>query len=161
MCQDHFDPSCYVYKRKQQCLAKNSIPTIFLRETAEGLEKIVLTFDQDIQHYVEEDTLLNPAFDKEKCERELLEKRRRKLSEINNLCRFCFENQEEGVAITRMKDYGISPNDMLTLIGINTEFNDVFSKNVCEECFQQIVSLDGYRNDTIPSDTILQNYSQS
>lgn len=147
VCQDHFDPSCYVYKKKQQCLAKDSIPTIFYRETQEGIEKIVLTFDNDVMHYVEEDTLLNPAFDKEKCERELVEKRQRKLNEIGRLCRFCFEIQEEGkcVAISRMKDYGISPNDMLTLVGINTEFNDIFSKSVCEECFQQIVSLDGYR----------------
>lgn len=147
MCQDHFDPSCYVVKKKQQCLAKNSIPTIFNRQTPEGFERIVLTFDNFVLHYVEEDTLLNPVFDKEKREQELIEKRERKLKEIRRLCRFCFEVQEDEklVDVNKMKDYAISPNEMLKVIGIDTQFGKTFSSVVCEECFQHIITIDGFR----------------
>lgn len=148
ICEEHFDPSCFIYKKKQQCLAKFTVPTIFYRQTPDCIEKIVLTFDRDVLHYVEEDTLLNPAFDKEKREKELVEKRDRKLKEIGKLCRFCFDHDQDEnklVPIAKLKDYAIQPADMLALVGIDTQFNDVFSRSTCEDCFQQIVTFDGYR----------------
>ena len=147
VCQDHFDPSCFVVKKKQICLAKNTIPTIFYRSTPEGeFEKYVLTFDRDVMHYVEEDTLLNPVYDKEKHEVELLSKKQRKIEEIGKLCRFCLEDRDEKlIEISKLKDYSISPSEVLALVGLNPKHNDLFSKRACEECFQQIFVFDGYR----------------
>lgn len=147
MCQDHFDPSCFVVKKKQVCLAKSTIPTIFYRTTSEGEERIMLTFDHDVMHYVEEDTLLNPVYDREKHESELMAKKDRKLAEIGKLCRFCLEDNTEDnlLTISKLKDYSINPNEVMTLVGLNPQYNDLFSKNACEECFQQIFVFDGYR----------------
>mgnify|MGYP002655259480 CR=1 FL=1 len=148
ICQDHFDSTCIVVKKKQVCLAKNSVPTIFSRTTVEGsAEKIVLTFDRDVQHYVEEDTQLNPVYDKEKHTADLLALREQKLKEMAKLCRFCLEDRGEQklIAINKLKEYAISPQEMMTLIGINVKYNEIFSRNACEECFQQIFVFDGYR----------------
>jgi THAP domain/Zinc-finger associated domain (zf-AD) len=149
ICEDHFDPSCFVFKKKQICLAKDTIPTIFYRTTPEGeSEKIVLTFDRDIMHYVEEDTLLNLVFDKEKREEELIAKRDRKIEEIRKLCRFCLEdrNEESLVEISKLREYSISPTEMMPhTASASTQYHEVFSKSACEECFQQIIVFDGYR----------------
>lgn len=147
MCQDHFDPSCFVVKKKQICLAKNTVPTIFYRSTSEGDEKIVLTFDHDVMHYVEEDTLLFPVYDREKHEKELLAKKERKLNEVAKLCRFCLEDREEEslLAVNKLRDYSINPSDVMILVGLNAQYNELFSKNACEECFQHIFVFDGYR----------------
>ena len=147
ICQDHFDGSCFVIKKKQVCLAKGTIPTIFYRNTAEGEEKIVLTFDHDVLHYAEEDTLLNPVYDKDKHERDLLEKRDEKLKLMRKLCRFCLEDtcEEKLISISKLKDYSINPSDIITIFGLQTEFEEMFSKNACEDCFQQIFVFDGYR----------------
>jgi THAP domain/Zinc-finger associated domain (zf-AD) len=148
ICEDHFDPSCFVFKKKQICLAKDTIPTIFNRMTPEGeSEKIVLTFDRDIMHYVEEDTLLNPVYDKEKREEELIAKRDRKIEEIGKLCRFCLEDRSEEnlIEISKLKDYSIKPTEVMSLVGLSTQYSELFSNNACEECFQQIFVFDGYR----------------
>jgi hypothetical protein len=147
MCQDHFDPSCFVAKKKQVTLAKNTVPTIFYRSSPEGEEKIVLTFDQDVMHYIEADTLLNPVYDREKREEELLTKRKRKLDKFGRLCRFCLEDrdQEKLMTISKLKDYSINPNEVMALIGIDPKYNDLFGKSACEDCFQQIFVFDGYR----------------
>lgn len=148
ICEDHFDSVCFVFKKKQICLAKDTIPTIFYRTTPEGeTEKIVLTFDRDIMHYIEEDTLLNPVYDKEKREEELIAKRERKIEEIGKLCRFCLEDRSEEnlIEISKLKDYSIRPAEVMSLVGLNIQYNELFSKNACEECFQQIFVFDGYR----------------
>lgn len=75
ICHEHFDPSCYDVKAKQMRIKTGSIPTIFYRSR----EKIILTFDRDLMHYVEEETLLNPVYDREKREMELIAKRERKV----------------------------------------------------------------------------------
>ena len=146
VCQDHFDPSCFVVKKKQICLAKNTIPTIFYRSTQEGeIEKYVLTFDRDVMHYVEEDTLLNPIYDKEKREEELIVKRDQKIEVIGKLCRFCLEDRgdEDLIEINKLLKYSINPSEVMPHILI-TNF-EIFNKKACEECFQHIILFDGYR----------------
>ena len=146
ICEDHFDPSCFVFKKKQICLAKNTIPTIFYRTTPEGeTERILLTFDRDVMHYIEEDTLLNPIFDKEKREEELIEKRDQKIKEIEKLCRFCLEDRgdEDLIEINKLLKYSINPSEVMPHILISNI--EIFNKKACEECFQQIIVFDGYR----------------
>jgi THAP domain/Zinc-finger associated domain (zf-AD) len=148
ICEDHFDSSSFVFKKTQDFLSKEAIPTIFHRVTPEGeSERIVLTFDREIMHYIEKDTLLNPVYDKEKREEELAAKRERKLKEIGKLCRFCLEdrNEENLIEISKLKDYSIKPAEVMSLVGLNTQYSELFSNNACEECFQQIFVFDGYR----------------
>src|SRR4051812_7582054 len=58
ICSDHFHPSLKVKKKRSVCLKKKSVPTIF----KQGSETITVTFDDSIMHYIEQDTLLNPAY---------------------------------------------------------------------------------------------------
>ena len=146
VCENHFHPSCFLFKKKNICLAKNTVPTIFYRTTSEGeSERIELTFDRDVMHYIGEDTLLNPVFDKEKRQVELVEKRDRKLEEIKKLCRFCLETDEGLIEISKLHEYNISPTEVMNLFGLGMHQNNIFGKNACEECFQQIFIFDGYR----------------
>lgn len=149
ICQDHFKSSCLVYKKKVVLLANHSVPTIFYRETPKGTEKIVLKLDPDLMHYINAESLLNPAYDKERNENELMEKQKMRKAEIKKSCRFCFEDPIEDeknfVDIDKLKSYTIKIDSVFTLIGLSTKHNNQFSKVMCEECFQQIVLFDGYK----------------
>ncbi|CRL07926.1 CLUMA_CG021004, isoform A [Clunio marinus] len=144
ICHEHFAASAFDYKKKLTLLQKNAVPTIFKRDTLNGLETVVLTFDRSVLHYVETDTLLNPAYDKEKRIQEILEKRNTKLKEILQLCRFCSDSGDGFLQINTLKDYSINPTEMMNLLGIASD-KDIFSNLTCEECFQQIIIIDGYR----------------
>lgn len=146
ICENHFHPSCFLFKKKNICLAKSTVPTIFYRTTSEGEnERIELTFDRDVMHYIGEDTLLNPVFDKEKRQAELVEKRDRKIEEIQKLCRFCLEGDEGLIEISKLHEYNINSSEVMNLFGLSMHQNNIFGKNACEECFQQIFIFDGYR----------------
>lgn len=150
ICQDHFLPTCFNYKKKQVRLFPDSVPTVFERETSNGVEEIVLTFDPELLNYVESETFLNPAYDKEKHENDLIQKQKKRLAEVNRACRFCFEDPEEDdkdfVEISKLKNYSIRPGDVFTLIGLkSTQHQKMFSNVMCEECFQQIITFDGYK----------------
>lgn len=156
ICEDHFHPSCFDYKKKQVLLAKGTVPTIFRRLTAEGEEIVVVTYDSAIHHYLEEGTLLNPAYDREKHEQDLVEKQARKLAELQKLCRFCAEvdHNKPLIAIDKLKKYSIRPVDVFTIIGLNTE-PKIFSNEICEECFQFVVSIDGYQRRCVKAQNAL------
>lgn len=149
ICQDHFHPSCFSYKKKQVRLLNESVPTVFDRQTSNGIEEIVLTFDSHVMHYREAESLLNPAYDKEKHESELIKKQAQRLADVKRSCRFCFEDSFEDdkdfVEISKLKNYSIRPDDVFKLIGLSTQHNNQFSKVMCEECFQTIITFDGYK----------------
>lgn len=146
ICENHFHPSCFLFKKKNICLKKNSVPTVFHRTTSDGEnERIELTFDRLVMHYIGEDTLLNPVFDKEKRAIELVEKRNRKLEGIQKLCRFCLECDEGLIKISKLHEYNINSNEVMELFGLTMHQNKIFGKNACEECFQQVFIFDGYR----------------
>ena len=146
LCEEHFDPSCFDRKQKKTFLVKNSIPSIFIKNTPNGQEKRALTFDQSILHYVEEDTFLKPVNDHDRNEKKNIEKCHQKLREIREeFCRFCFDvSCEKLVQLCNLSDYGVNVNEMLEFIGVSQQ-NDVFSDLACEECFQEIVGFDGFR----------------
>lgn len=149
ICQDHFLPKCFVQKKKLVLLHDGSIPTIFYRETKDGIEKIELKFDPYVMNYIDAESLLNPAYDRDKIENELLEKQKMRKAEIKKSCRFCFEspNMEDGsfVEIKKLTPYAIKLDDVFTIIGLSTKYNKQFSNVMCEECFQQIILFDGFR----------------
>ena len=146
LCEEHFDPSCFLHKQKKTFLLKNSIPSIFIKNTPNGQEKRALTFDQSILHYVEEDTFLKPVNDHENHQKQNLDKCQQKLREIRELCRLCFAADCENlVELKNLKDYGVSISEMLNFVGVNSNQNGLFSDLACEECFQEIVGFDGFR----------------
>lgn len=146
--QDHFSEDRVVSKKKGRFyLLRGTVPTIYYRETKEGLEKIIVDYDSNSCQYIGQESvnLLGGTASAQE-EKNLVRDRRDKLMELKTLCRFCFESQDDKfVAISKLEAYSIEPDEMLTLIGIGPQYNDVFSEIVCEQCFQQIVTIDGYR----------------
>lgn len=148
VCEDHFADERVVVKKKGRLyLIKKTVPTIYFREAKEGLEKVTVEFDPvDCQYVGQESVNLLRGTVSAQEEKALIDERRNRVLELKSLCRFCFESQDDKfVAITRLESYSIDPNEMLTLVGIGPQYNEVFSEIVCEQCFQQIVSIDGYR----------------
>lgn len=148
VCEDHFAADRVIAKKKGRLyLIKKTVPTIFFRDTKEGLERITIEFDSENCQYVGQESvnlLRNSVSAYE--EKALTHDRRQKLIELKNLCRFCFESQNEKfVALNKLQAYSIDPSEMLALIGVGLQYSEVFSEIVCEQCFQQLVSIDGYR----------------
>lgn len=157
ICEDHFSEDRAVTKKKgRRYLLRKTVPTIYYRNTEEGCEKIVVEFDEHSCQYVGQESanlsqhsgqeganLYTATAEKEK---KLLRERYQKVKELKSLCRFCFESQDDKfVSISKLEAYSIDPDEILNLIGIGSQHNEVFSEIVCEQCFQQIVSIDGYR----------------
>lgn len=136
-----------VKKKGRLYLVKKTVPTIYYREAKDGLEKVTVEFDPIACQYVGEESvnLLRGTVSAQE-EKALVDERRNRVLELKNLCRFCFESQDDKfVALARLEAYSIDPDEMLTLVGVGPQYNEVFSEIVCEQCFQQIVSIDGYR----------------
>lgn len=148
VCEDHFAEDRVVVKKKgRMYLIKKTVPTIYYRETKEGLERVIVEFDEISNQYIGQESvnLLRGTVSAQE-EKNIVRDRRQKVKELKNLCRFCFESQDEKfVAISKLEAYSIDPDEMLILVGVGLQYNHVFSEIVCEQCFQQIVSIDGYR----------------
>lgn len=148
VCEDHFAEDRVVTKKKGRLyLLKKTVPTIYFRETKAGLEKVIVEFNEESCRYVGEESvnLLRGTMNVQE-EKTLMRDRNQKVKDLKSLCRFCFESQDDKfVAISKLEAYSIDPEEMINLIGIASDFNEVFSEIVCEQCFQQIVSIDGYR----------------
>jgi THAP domain len=148
ICEDHFEHNRVVTKKKGRLyLLKQTVPTIYYRESKEGTHKVTIEFDSANYAYVGEESVhLHRTYSMEHEERALMQERRQRVKELKSLCRFCFESQDERfVAINKLQAYSIDPDEMLLNIGIDPQYNEVFSEIVCEQCFQHIVSIDGYR----------------
>lgn len=148
VCEDHFAEDRVIVKKKGRLyLLKKTVPTIYYRETKEGLERVVVEFDAESgQYFGQESVNLLRGTVSVQEEKSLIQDRRQKVRELKNLCRFCFESQDDKfVAISKLEAYSIDPEEMLILVGVDPQYNEVFSEVVCEQCFQQIVSIDGYR----------------
>lgn len=148
ICEDHFAEDRVITKKKGRLyLLKKTVPTIYYRETKVGLERVEVEFNENAGEYVGHESVnLIQGSSKVKEEKALMRQRNHKVKELKNLCRFCFESQDDKfVAIGKLEAYSIDPDEMLALIGIASQHNEVFSEIVCEHCFQQIVSIDGYR----------------
>ena len=147
ICEDHFEPNRIVAKKKGRLyLLKQTVPTIHYRELKEGIQKVSTDFDYENFNYIGEESvdLQNMSVIDE--ESFMIQERRKKLKELKNLCRFCFECQDEKfVSLSKLQSYSISSNDIFAVIGIDSQFKEAFSSILCEKCFQQIVSIDGFR----------------
>lgn len=144
ICSDHFHASLKVQKKRSVSLKKKSVPTIY----KQGSETIIVNFDDSVMHYLEEDTLLNPAYDNDKHELELREKRDKRLKEIKSLCSFCLykdENEPKLIKVNTLKDYLIEPLEVFGLIGLKESSEFKRSDLICEECLESVVTFDGFR----------------
>lgn len=144
ICEDHFAYDRIIKKKKGRFyLMKNTVPTIYRR----GNERVVVDFDPVSCQYNGDESfnLLRQTITVQE-EKQVLQERRMKIKEMKNLCRFCFESQDEKfVAINKLEAYFVHPDEMIQLIGVASKYSEVYSEIVCEQCFQQIVAIDGYR----------------
>lgn len=71
-----------------------------------------------------------------------------KVFEAKNACRFCFEqkNNVKCVAISKLEAYSIDPTDVLSMFCFGSDYIELLSDIVCENCFQKLVDFDTYKN---------------
>jgi hypothetical protein len=145
ICEDHFEPKCFIKKQKRMFLKKDAIPTIYQKETSAGVEKLMLSDDGDYDNYC---LLVKQEEDKEE-EAELLNdlKKTSRLEEIKTLCRFCSLEKDVVIEIKNFETYNIDTSTLFNMLELNTdpECNAHLSDLVCEECFNQVVLLDTFK----------------
>jgi Zinc-finger associated domain (zf-AD) len=144
MCSKHFEDFCFSNSK----LLPGSVPTIFYKQTPSGPKKVKVSFDRSVMDYSEADMIqLKPAYDKDDHEKELLEKRKKRLGRIERICRFCLDENNESKLVEneKLKAYLISIDDVYTMLNVDTMSEKIWSDYSCEECFQQIVAFDGFR----------------
>lgn len=149
ICGAHFSQDAFQRRKSMIYLKKNAVPTLLKK----GNETIELTFDHSVMHYLEENTVLKPAFDKDQNLKDLISKRSLKLKEVLKLCCFCLCEETNLIAVEKLRDYLIQPADILRLI--STEINLKFSNLICEECFENVLSLDGFRKRCLKARTFI------
>lgn len=148
ICEIHFDESSFIEKKSRMCITKDAVPTIFYRETEVGTEKIEVPYNSESKQYTGDESFnkIRGALCAED-EDAIMHKKQSKLEEFKSVCRFCFESKADTKCITlkNLEAYNINPNELLISFSISTDYNDIFSDLLCEDCFQQIVALDAYR----------------
>lgn len=149
VCEDHFDEARVVIKKKGRLyLMKRTVPTIYYRETKLGTERVNVEFDPvSLQYIGHESVNLIRGTVTAQEDKALQQTRCQKIKQLKSLCRFCFEESQDDkfVAMSRLESYGIDPEEILLMLAMGTEYSECFSEIVCEQCFQQIVAIDGYR----------------
>lgn len=148
ICERHFAQQCFLKKKKQLRLKEGSAPTIFERLTKNGKEKVVMDFDPDLVCYMNSENLLDPVYDKEEHGKSLTKEQKNRMKDVRKLCRFCLEDKaqdENLIAVSKLEDYYIKLDEVFSLVGIDRKFDGIFNSEVCEECFQHIITFDGFR----------------
>lgn len=150
ICSDHFTSDLFEPKRTGRIyLRKGSIPTIYFHETLQGPQKIVVQFDPMLNQYIGDESvqMLNGIICVED-EQNIVEQRYDRLKEIKSLCRFCLlpKNQMKCVPLAKLETYDIDPNDMVNILCLESQqYDTILSNIICETCFQQLVSIDGFK----------------
>jgi THAP domain len=151
ICEDHFAKDSFQKKKDRVCLSKDAVPTIILRQTSSGVEKIEINFDAENRCYNENDfSLLSAIFKGNSVDEEsVVRRKQQKLEEFKSVCRFCFCNdvKEEFncIPINKLETYSIDINEFIKMLGMEANNTDIFSDILCEQCFQQIVEIDAFR----------------
>lgn len=107
ICEDHFEQNRVIAKKKGRLyLLKQTVPTIYYRELKEGTQKVSTDFDYENFSYIGEESVdlhRLSVIDEEKF---VIQERRKKLKELKNLCRFCFECQDEKfVSLSKLQQF--------------------------------------------------------
>ena len=149
ICEDHFKKSCFAQKKRQLRLKEGTAPTIFERLTKDGKKRIKMNFDPDLVAYLNSETLLDPVYDKEEHGKKLVKEQQARMKEVKKYCRFCLEDkaqdEENLIPIKKLEDYYIKLNEVFTIVGLDRKYDGIFGEEICEECFQGVITFDGFR----------------
>lgn len=145
ICEEHFSRDCIQSKKDRVCLSKDAVPTIFYKNTPSGIEKMEIQYDRNTARYIGEQCIELLKVLKRVDKESLISKQHQKLEELKGCCRFCFDVKDECVPIAKLESYHIDVNEMITLMGIESDNHELFSDLICEQCFHQLVQIDLFR----------------
>lgn len=149
ICEFHFDPSCIIVMKSKVRLKSGSVPTIFERDTRKGRERVVVRFDKDLVSYIDNRNFLFPAYDKDKHAEQLIQEQTKRMDEVKSFCRFCLEDKtqdnESHISISKLENYYIKLDEVFDIVGLDRKYDCIFGGEICEECFQHIITFDGFR----------------
>lgn len=156
ICEDHFDKRFMVQKDKKLKLTSDAVPTIFFNEEGE-IETIQYDGEDYFGFEADEMNKINQSL----REQEILVieatfvNEQIKLDDLKYRCRFCYESNDELIEISSFATYNINIDKLLQMLGLLMIESDFFPNSVCEECFNQVVSLDNFIVKCKSSDQLL------
>lgn len=149
ICEDHFEDKYVSEKKKNMKLSKDAVPTIYWKFLDDIYEKVEVAYDGD--DYFDEEAVEMDQMNEEsaieatKENESLLIKEQLRYEELKLRCRFCAETKEENIDIKCFESYNINIHALMEHLQLTTNITDDkhLSSKVCEECFNQVSSLDG------------------
>lgn len=148
ICEDHFESRYKVPKNKKLKLTSDAVPTIFFKETSDGLEKTTISFNGE-DYFGPEAMEMERAMEISK-DQEIVAieaafvNEQMKLDDIKTRCRFCAELSNVVIEISCFETYNININNFLHYLNIHIVESDFFPNSVCEACFNQVIVIDTF-----------------
>jgi THAP domain len=149
ICEDHFEEQFMVYKKdKKLKLTKDAVPTVFYRKTEEGLQKVSVAYNGE-EYCGEEAALMSQEYEKS-LDQEMVAIETAFVNELSTLeemklrCRFCAELKDNLIELDSFASYNIDVRGFLQSLSLQIIESDFFPSSVCEDCFNQVLSIDAF-----------------
>lgn len=146
ICEDHFEDRCLIKKKKRLMLDKKAVPTIYWRKVGldETYEKVTVPFD-GVNYIGEEANKLDEPVELVMIEA-VQAKTLNRLNDMKTFCRLCGgESCIITIHLKHFESYHINIDEFMRFMTLNPDYDEKLSRVVCEECFNQVVSIDLFR----------------
>ena len=146
ICEDHFEEKYVMKRKKRLMLDKTAVPTIYWRKVGTGEESERVTVPYDGLTYTGEEAMkLDEPLDLNMIEA-VQAKIKSRLNNMKFFCRFCGgEFCIITIHLKNFESYHINIDEFMRIMNLNPDYNEKLSHVVCEECFNQVVSIDHFR----------------
>ena len=153
----------------------HAIPTVHILKLEEGDEKVYMPFPDDPclpikvkrkkKQYHKKDPEKQARLEETRALKQHhkdIFRRKQRMSVIKKkLCRFCTEEKVCTVEFAAFCKWDIDIMEVLKTLELNTDYNDLLSEIVCEECFNQICTLSVFKTNCRSAEiTILRELAQ-
>lgn len=146
ICEDHFEEKFVIKRKKRLMLDKKAVPTIYWRKVGFGETSEQVTVPYDGATYTGDEAI---KLD-EPVELNMIEavqaKSINRLNDMKSFCRLCGgEFCIITIHLKHFESYHINIDEFMRFLALNPDYDEKLSRVVCEECFNQIVSIDLFR----------------
>lgn len=123
----------------------DAVPTLYNKHFDNGtIERTIVPFT-DLDNYCQ-DSEDDPIEDDGEDPEEVAVRVQTRMEEIkNSVCRFCGQIKEPKLEMAKFDIYKVDVAYFMEMMQISREYDEYLSESVCEECFEQVVSLEIFR----------------
>lgn len=133
-------------RKNRVCLTKDAVPTLYNSKQFDNgtIERTIVPFT-GLDNYCQ-DSEDDPIEDDGEDPEEAAVRVQTRMEEIkNSVCRFCGLIKEPKVEMAKFDIYKVDVEYFMEMMQISREYDEYLSESVCEECFEQVVSLEIFR----------------